>query len=284
MVDPAGTPCAWRCEPEMPSWLEKENLGSWSPDEILLATEKKKQRTEVKLAMLSPEEQKAFSEAKDTEGQNWLKTGTVSRIPRTKLAPEQILRCRWILTWKPREETKSACDTKMAAKLQSHKPKARLVVLGYTDPQITEVPRGSPTLAKQPKMILLQLVASMGWSLGSFDIKAAFLQSDRIIGLEPVILVSKLGFKPCPFDSCFFILRDPQDQKLAGVLGIHVDDGIYGGNGYFQSQIAKLEEKYLFGPKKSRKFTFTGIDLQQNSDNSIEYHNPTMPKTYHQST
>ena len=48
------------------------------------------------------------------------------------------------------------------------------MVLGYMDPQLTEVPRDSPTLGKQSKMIILQLIASMGWPLGSFDIKAAF--------------------------------------------------------------------------------------------------------------
>lgn len=39
-------------------------------------------------------------------------------------------------------------------------------------------------------MIILQLIASMGWVLGSFDIRAAFLQgrpqSDRVVGLERV--------------------------------------------------------------------------------------------------
>jgi hypothetical protein len=44
-------------------------------------------------------------------------------------------------------------------------------------------------------MIILQLISSMGWSLGSFDIKAAFLQGkpqkDRIIGLEPTSELAK---------------------------------------------------------------------------------------------
>jgi hypothetical protein len=159
-------------------------------------------------------------------------------------------------------------------------------------------------------MILLQLISSMGWSLGSFDIKAAFLQGkpqkDRVIGLDPVVELASamnlkpgeickldksayglidapflwfqtlqeeltsLGFTPCPFDPCVFILRHPQSQQLSGVLGIHVDDGIHGGDKYFQDQIAKLESKYPFGSKKSKVFTFTGIDMKQNSDNSIE--------------
>lgn len=62
----------------------------------------------------------------------------------------------------------------------------------------------------------------------------------------------------------------PNTQELSGILGIHVDDGIFGGDKYFQEKIAKLEAKYPFGSKKSRSFTFTGIDLHQNQDNSIE--------------
>ena len=39
---------------------------------------------------------------------------------------------------------------------------------------------------------------------------------------------------------------------------------------FFHQQISKLEQKYPFGSKKSNTFTFTGIDLHQNTDNSIE--------------
>lgn len=307
-IDPVVTPCAWRIELETPSHLQRENTATWTDDEILLATAEKRQRTEVKLSMLTSEEKRAFEAAKDNEIKNWLKTGTVSRVLRSQLAPEQILRCRWILVWKPLEENNT--DVPTTSKLATHKPKARLVVLGYLDPNLTEVPRDSPTLGRQSKMILLQLVASLGWSLGSFDIRAAFLQGkpqkDRVIGLEPVPELSKamqlqpdevcrldksayglidapflwfqtlqeellkLGFVASPFDPCMFILRHPKTQKLSGVLGVHVDDGIHGGDDYFHERISKLEAKYPFGSKKSRHFTFTGIDFHQNTDNSIE--------------
>ena len=60
-----------------------------------------------------------------------------------------------------------------------------------------------------------------------------------------------------------------RSQALAGILGVHVDDGIHGSDEFFHQQISKLESKYPFGSKKSRAFTFTGIDLKQNTDNSI---------------
>jgi transposase InsO family protein len=313
-VDPAETPCAWRCEFEVPSHLAKVNCQGQPPESLLLATTEKKQRTEVKLTTLTVEEQAAFKKAKESEIQiqNWLSTGTVSKILRDKLAPEQIIRCRWILVWKPLEEAISPENAKgiKSEKLKTHKPKARLVVLGYLDPNLTEVPRDSPTLGRQSKMLLLQLISSKGWSLGSFDIKAAFLQGrtqkDRVMGMEPVPELAKalqlapnevckldksayglidapflwfktlseelinLGMQPSPFDPCVFILRHPKTNEISGVLGIHVDDGIYGGDEYFHSQISKLEEKYPFGSKKSKAFTFTGIELFQHPDNSIE--------------
>ena len=295
-VDPAETPCAWRCEFEVPSHLAKVNCQGQPPESLLLATTEKKQRTEVKLTTLTVEEQAAFKKAKESEIQNWLSTGTVSKILRDKLAPEQIIRCRWILVWKPLEEAISPENAKgiKSEKLKTHKPKARLVVLGYLDPNLTEVPRDSPTLGRQSKMLLLQLISSKGWSLGSFDIKAAFLQGrtqkDRVMGMEPVPELARalqlapnevckldksayglidapflwfktlseelinLGMQPSPFDPCVFILRHPKTNEISGVLGIHVDDGIYGGDAYFHSQISKLEEKYPFGSKKIKGF------------------------------
>ena len=153
-------------------------------DIVLLATTAKKQRSEVKLSQLSASEREEFETAKSAEVANWLNTGTVCRILRDKLPAEQVLRCRWIYTWKPIE---SPTD-QLKAGGRSHKAKARLVVLGYLDPALEEIPRDSPTLGRQSRMLILQLISSMNWDLMSFDIKAAFLQGStqgRTIGIEP---------------------------------------------------------------------------------------------------
>ena len=70
-----------------------------------LATAAKKQRSEVRLTELTATEREEFAKAKDTEITNWLKTGTVQKMFRNQLSPEQILKCRWILTWKPIENS-----------------------------------------------------------------------------------------------------------------------------------------------------------------------------------
>jgi len=71
----------------------------------MLATSAKKQRTEVKLSTLTPEEIKEFEKAKESEIQNWVKTSTISTILRNQIPEEQILKCRWILTWKPLDKS-----------------------------------------------------------------------------------------------------------------------------------------------------------------------------------
>lgn len=295
---------AWRFEVE----VDPKHIPSVVPPDdveeiVLLATASKKQRTEIKLSQLTASEYEEFEKAKGAEIANWLSTGTVCRILRNKLPAEQVLRCRWIYTWKPIEPTEEQ------AKLgKTRKAKARLVVLGYLDPALEEIPRDSPTLGRQSRMLILQLISSMNWNLMSFDIKAAFLQGStqgRIIGLEPppeMIAAMKLSpneickldksayglidapylwykeldkalkelsFQPSPFDPTVYILYPEGSQKPAGIIGIHVDDGLCGGNDFFLQQLRKLEEKYPFGSKKNQSFVFTGIEMNQNADFSI---------------
>lgn len=189
---------SWSCEFDI--HLE-EPLGTRVPTTeetwLLLATASKKQRTEVKLSSLNSTELTEFQQAKQAEVDNWIKTGTISAILRNQTPEEQILlRCRWILTWKPLdnvnhgEEEKSQKEAKISSFPKTHKAKARLVVLGYLDPKLEEVPRDSPTLNKTSRMIILQTIASHTWKMRSFDIKAALLQgqpqSDRVIAIDPV--------------------------------------------------------------------------------------------------
>ena len=304
---------AWRCEFDvnLNSPLEQnvpDEVESW----LLLATSAKKQRSEVRLSELTQSERVEFDKAKQqSEVNNWIQTGTISKVLRNQIPEEQILRRRWILTWKPLDP----CDVKPNEHNapKTHKPKARLVILGYLDPNIENIPRDSPTLNKTSRMLILQILASQMWQVCSFDIKAAFLQgqpqSTRVMGLDPVpelrramnmnpneigklnkgayglidapylwycALIqelTKLGFEISPFDPCLFILREPRNSpragQLAGILGVHVDDGIGGGNRYYEEKIRLLENKFPFGSKKTTNFTFTGVEINQMPDYSI---------------
>ena len=179
------THLGWRLELEIDH--DKYDLQNTSCEEIiLLATSQKKSRTEVKLAHLTDEELAEFDKAKMSEINNWLNTGTVSKALRSSLSPEQILRCRWIHTWKPLEDP----SDRLKHGGKDRKAKSRLVVLGYLDPELETIPRDSPTLGRQSRMLILQLIASCQWTLQSFDVKTAFLQGrtqeNRTLGIEPV--------------------------------------------------------------------------------------------------
>ena len=282
----------WRCEEE--------------PHQMaFLVSAAKRQRSEVKMHQLNPEEKRLFQQAKDKEIQSWLTTETVCRILRHQIPAENVMRCRWILTWKPTDETENN-KTKTGPQ---HVPKARLVVLGYEDPLVHEIPRDSPTMSKLARMLILQYAASKHWNIESFDIKTAFLRgeehSNRILGLEPPaelrekmrlapneILrllkgaygrvdapylwymelkkgLEELNFKSSPFDPCTFVLQNPKTGVTEGLIGVHVDDGLCCGSEYFHQQLKKLEEKFPFGSHKQRNFTFTGLRLDQKEDYSI---------------
>ena len=52
-------------------------------------------------------------------------------------------------------------------------------MLGFQDPDLTEVPRDSPTLSAASEALIMQWVASHKYRLISGDIKTAFLSGDE---------------------------------------------------------------------------------------------------------
>ena len=233
-----------------------------------------KSRSEVTYSELSKSEQELFQGAKQKELQCWLDTNTVKAIARDRIHPSRILASRWILTWK--EDPQS---------MSGRKPKARLVVKGFQDPDIGVLSSDSPTLTRDARMILLQAIASFQWVVQSFDITTAFLRgkSDqrelameappelkKLLGMDqsqvcllqgnaygrvdaPLLFykefrkkLEKVGFQVRPLDNCLFLLRNPHNpKKLDGILGTHVDDGIGGGNENFEKALQKLQQSCL---------------------------------------
>ena len=95
----------------------------------------------MQLKDLTSADRHLFDIAKDAELTCWLQTSALKPILRKSLNPEQILRSRWVLTWKPVEGPDG--------NVQGRKAKARLVVLGYMDPRLTDVARDAPTLTRE---------------------------------------------------------------------------------------------------------------------------------------
>ena len=261
---------------------------------VLLATEERKKRIEVRLKDLGLEDQALFEGAKRKEVGAWMDHRTVRKVAAGTLDDSQIMRCRWILTWKGPEKEGGP-----------RRAKARLVVLGFEDPDLSHIPNDAPTLGKDGRQLLLQMVASQGWSLVNFDVSTAFLQGKgdgRKLGIKapeeirealkmgpkdqcqleggaygridaPFLwfqtfkgTLEELGFVQSPFDACTFALVTPtKDDKphVRGVLGIHVDDGIGGGDAYFTAAIQKLRDTCSFESYDEGEFVFTGIHFRQ---------------------
>lgn len=157
------------------------------------------------------------------------------------------------------------------------------------------------------------MAASRKWTIGSFDIKTAFLrgqQGSRILGLEPPIemrqrlkmqpgealqllkgaygrvdapylwlqelkaALESLQFKAAPFDPGTFVLVDDQGVTQGIVgVGVHVDDGLCCGSALFHRKLQELSKRFPFGSQKQKEFTFTGLHIKQQDDFSITSNN-----------
>ena len=300
-----GSEMCWEIDVTPPeTWNLPEQVDE---DMICLASESRKKRVEVKLRDLTVKDQKRFAAAKHKEVSAWLSHKTVRQIAKGRIPQRNIMRCRWIYTWKTVDPSKQD-----AAATDGKKAKARLVVLGFEDPDLDSVPNDAPTLSKDGRQLILQKISSNRWRLCSFDISTAFLHGKgdgRLLGIQapPEIkealalgpgddcelvggaygridapylwyqelrkALVELGFHQCPLDPCVFSLssQDAGGQyRSHGVLGIHVDDGICGGDDVFHETLEKLRKRFSFGSFETGSFVFTGIKLHQWDDMSIE--------------
>ena len=124
----------------------------------------RRKRVEVSERKLTESDRKLFRKAKELELQSWLDHRVFDLVKKKFVDPERVMRARWVLTWK-----------------STGKAKARLCVLGFQDPDLTEVHRDSPTLSAASEALIMQWVAPHKYRLISGDIKTAFLSGDEDI-------------------------------------------------------------------------------------------------------
>ena len=91
----------------------------------------------------------------------------VSVCQRAGIPKQRVMTMRWVHSWKVDENTGET------------KAKARLVVKGFTDPDLTETRSESPTQGRLSRQLISQLSASRGSRLRKGDVKTAFLSGDR---------------------------------------------------------------------------------------------------------
>ena len=83
----------------------------------------------------------------------WISNDVISVCQRAGIPKQRVTTMRWVHTWKVAEDTGET------------KAKARLVVKGFTDPDLTGIRSESPTLSRLSRQLILLLSPSRGFRL-----------------------------------------------------------------------------------------------------------------------
>ncbi|CAE7201713.1 RE1, partial [Symbiodinium sp. KB8] len=118
---------------------------------------------EVSWNRLDDQQRRAMTEAKEAEVSSWL-SNKVVKAALPHISSDQALKMRWIYTFKAAEPGKV-------------KAKARMVILGFSDPSLLEQETSAPVMSRQSKMLFFNYAAAKQWRVLAGDVKTAFLQA-----------------------------------------------------------------------------------------------------------
>ena len=134
---------------------------------VYLVSQARRKLVEVNVKRLTLKDRQLFDQAKDKEISEYISQEVLEVASRAGVPQGRLLRMRWILTWKPLNDRKG-----------SHKAKARLVVLGFEDPDMLKgtIATAAPTLSKLGRSLVFQVAANNLWKMHSGDVATAFLR------------------------------------------------------------------------------------------------------------
>eukprot|EP00439_Symbiodinium_sp_Y106_P084240 s635_g25.t1 len=144
---------------------------------------------EIAYHKLDAEQKRAMDEAKTAEISSWI----------VNVSSEEALKMRWVYTFKAVTDDPSKV-----------KAKARIVVLGFSDPSLLDRDTSSPALTRTSKMLLLNFAVAKRWRLMAADVRTAFLQAKAQDRVHP------LYARPLPELSEAFGLKQGQMLELLG--------------------------------------------------------------------
>ena len=250
--------------------LQKRNgVSEWT------LNQKPKKTAEVKFKTLNEQEQQEFRNAMRGELNSFLERDAVEIALREGIDPRKVLGMRWVLTWKPVQDKNGSEVGK--------RPKARLIIRGYEDPNLLHLRRDSPTLAVQSRNTLFSLMSMFKWKLFCGDIKTAFLNGDHVpeneqvfgeppnevrefMGMDQkhVLRIKKViyGLLHAPrawMQKLDSVLQEQgwcrsrlepcvwrlydSQDNLTGLIGCHVDDVLVAGEGEYYQERVDLLRK-----------------------------------------
>ena len=228
------------------------------------------------------ENDSAVLQAKQDEIENWQDNGVYEEV---EDEGQSTMSVRWVLTEKNKGSSKIV--------------KARLVARGFEENK--DFQTDSPTCAKESLRVGFAIIAMRGWSCHSLDIKAAYLQGEKIerdVFLKPPkefdegkiwklnktvyglcdaarawyfsvkSALLELGMNICQLDQALFLYF--VEDRLEGLMMIHVDDFLWAGSECFRNKIIKpMYEKFQVGSFSSTGFKYVGLQVDQECSGKI---------------
>ena len=128
-------------------------------------------------------ERREFLKSMDTEWQTLLKNQAAKLLSLEEKAqarerwPDRATDTRWARIWKPDDSMPSG-----------RRAKARLIIKGFTDPDLIDIESRSPTLTWEAFMTVLLSVCSHGHKLQFRDVQLAFNTGDPIKREQPLFV------------------------------------------------------------------------------------------------
>ena len=153
---------------DLKCWDDGDRTEEQLIEHFAFTSSEAKRHQEVTIRSLSAADKAEFDKAKKKDLDQWVSNSVYSIARRAGVPLDRIISMRWVLTWKTADEDAT-----------KRKAKARLVVKGFTDPDLTAVRAESPTLSRLARHWLLQVAASSKWKLIKGDVKTAFLQGSK---------------------------------------------------------------------------------------------------------
>lgn len=256
-----------------------------------LVTAMKKKAVEVREKSLDEPTRERLREAKMVEMNKFLKSEALESLP-AHLQPSksQAMQMRWLLTWKVDGEGQTA-------------PKARIVILGYQDPQYEHRVTYAPTTTRHTRQIMLQVAAGKKWEAWKGDVAAAFLQGRECqedlfcvptpelcdlmqIPKESVARLRKtcyglvqapyewyetvrtylvsLGFRQCDSDPCCWVYVHEGSIRI--IISGHVDDFMFvadPSDPIWIEKKADIQEHFRWGEFEHNEFTQCGVQISK---------------------
>ena len=172
------------CVIDVPMPNSRKELKSFTRDSETWTSNKMKKQSELRWRDIPKERIADFQQAKAKEVSHWIKQRAV-KLASKSVPLNRVVRMRWLYTIK-----------------QDGTAKARIVIIGYEDPDLGNLVTASPTMSRRTRGLFLTACAHFGWTALKGDVKAAFLQGmeseeQREIFAKPVDeLFEALGGKP----------------------------------------------------------------------------------------